>query len=264
MVTMNRVNKNFFLFLLLLCFGKMNAIKIDRVIVASDANPMYLDFWPLVARAWRDLMGVKPVLALIADRSVKVDESIGDVIRFDPIPGVPTGFYAQVVRLLLPAYFENEVCITSDIDMLPIKKEFFIGKEIERIPADRFVVYGDGWYDGTRFPICYLAGQGALFKEILNINEISDIPLIVKKWFELNLGWDTDELVVSDYIKKWHKYKTHCVRLGRGHYSRIDRSNWQWKKKLLDKGRYIDSHMIRPYKQHKEKIDALARALGLS
>src|ERR1700737_349362 len=97
-----------------LCFlfscSSLIAARIDRVILGCDANPMYIEFWPMVARTWKEIVGVKPTLALIAPSSMVIDESLGDVIRFEPIPGIPTSFQAQVIRLLLPAYFEDEVC----------------------------------------------------------------------------------------------------------------------------------------------------------
>ena len=36
-------------------------MKIDRVILASNENKNYLDFWPIVSEAWKKL-DVKPVL----------------------------------------------------------------------------------------------------------------------------------------------------------------------------------------------------------
>ena len=87
-------------------FFQVEALIIDRAIVSSDSNPDYLDFWPIVAKAWNKL-GIRPTLALIADKSVQVDESLGDVIRFEPIKGVSNALYAQTIRLLLPILFED-------------------------------------------------------------------------------------------------------------------------------------------------------------
>ena len=85
-------------------FKNIKAFKINRVILATDANPDYIQFWPIVAKSWKEIVEVKPTLALIANKETKIDESLGDVIRFEPIDGIPTSFQAQVIRLLLPAY----------------------------------------------------------------------------------------------------------------------------------------------------------------
>ena len=36
-------------------------MKIDTVILSSNDNPNYIQFWPIVSEAW-SLMGVEPIL----------------------------------------------------------------------------------------------------------------------------------------------------------------------------------------------------------
>ncbi len=67
-----------------------------------------MDFWPLVAKAWKKIVGIKPTLVFIAPADVEIDETVGEVIRFEPIPGIPTAQQAQVLRLLIPTLFEDE------------------------------------------------------------------------------------------------------------------------------------------------------------
>ena len=38
---------------------------------------------------------------------------------------------------------------------------------------------------------------------------------------------------------------------------RIDRSNWNYNTDLLKRGHYVDSHMLRPYKEYSFYIDKL-------
>ena len=55
-------------------------------------------------------------------------------------------------------------------------------------------------------------------------------------------------------------FKTKCVFLEKKERDpnvRIDRSNWVYNKKLLQKGYYVDSHMLRPYALYKKKINRL-------
>jgi len=42
-------------------------MKLGCCLVASDLNPDYLDFFPLVQRAWREVVGIEVRLVLIAN-----------------------------------------------------------------------------------------------------------------------------------------------------------------------------------------------------
>lgn len=253
------MKKAFILFLLLaIAFIKINALKIDRVILATDANPDYIEFWPIVAKAWKEIVDVKPTLALIADKNVIIDESLGEVIRFEPIDGIPISLQAQAIRLLLPSYFGNECCLISDIDMIPLNKEYFINS-IKNCPENSFVVYRDNAYNENekKFPMCYIAAKGKTFKEVFKIPNKSSIPDIIKKWSNKNLGWNTDELLLYKYLTNWKNYNNRCIKLGHGVERRIDRSYWAYDNEFLKRGYYIDAHCPRPYNSYKSSIDEL-------
>lgn len=246
-------------FTLILLSSDSNAFKIDRAIVSTDTNATYSDFWPLVAKAWKE-MGIKPTLALIAPKDFKIDEKIGDVIRFEPIPGIPTSFQAQVIRLLLPIYFEDEVSLISDIDMLPLSKDYYCNS-VKNVKDDCFVIYRDQAYKRDNYemyPMCYNAAKGKVFKELFKIKSIEDIKAKIIEWYGLGCGWTTDERMLYKHIQEWEKKdKKRIVKLGHEVEKRIDRGEWEYDKDLVKKKYYIDSHMLRPYKQYKKEIDTL-------
>ncbi len=266
--------KKLFLSFIFLCTFNIYCLKINRVILSTDNNPVYMEFWPIVSKLWKDVIGVQPTLAFIADKSVKIDESLGDVIRFEPIPGISTATYAQCIRLLLPAYFEDEVCITSDIDMLPVNKDYFVNS-IKGIPDDCFVNYKNGYYerDGSflQYPICYNVAKGKIFKEIFKIASIQDIPLIIKQWVSKGYGWNTDERILYKSLHEWCYFKSRFIRLGHLDKDRIDRfryrdpkdGEWffQYDDKLLQNNFYVDAHCPRPYHKYKNEIDNLVNKL---
>lgn len=236
------------------------AFKIDRVILGVDHHPNYLQFWPMVAKLWQERIGVRPTLALIGGDEVAVDETLGDVIRFAPIAGVPTWFQAQTIRLLLPILFPDEVCVTSDMDMLPISKAYFVDA-VKDVPVDRFVVYNDKAYQ-NRFPICYLAAKGSIFKEVLRFDDSESFATIISRWFAYDLGWETDERVFYRYLTTWSDYANRCTKLGYGGESqrRICRSGWRYEQNKLN-NYYYDAHLLRPYDKFKKEIDELVQKL---
>src|SRR5579872_2110798 len=99
--------------------SSLGSLELKRVILSTDKNPFYSEFWPIVAPIWAK-MGFIPTLALIAEDDASIDTSLGDVIRFQPLPDVPLSLQAQAIRLILPVLFPEDGCILSDIDMIPI------------------------------------------------------------------------------------------------------------------------------------------------
>jgi len=248
--------------LLLLCSTLSNALKLDRVIIATDANPEYIEFWPVVAKTWKELIGLTPTLALIAHKDVYVDESLGEVIRIEPIEGIPTSLQAQTVRLLLPALFPEDVCIISDIDMIPLSRAYFMDS-VAPFSDDSFIVYRDKAYDehDFRFPMCYVAAKGKVFKEVFNVHSLTDIRRIITYWYSFNLGWHTDELMLYRYLTQWAQYEKKCIKLGHTLQDiiekRIDRMDWVYNAHLLKVGYYVDVHCPRPYSKYKDEIDTI-------
>lgn len=252
------------LFLLLVSYSYIEAMPLDRVILATDNNPNYIEFWPLVAKAWKEVVGIKPTLALIATQDVKVDESLGDVIRFEPIPGIPTSLQAQCIRLLLPAYFPEDVCIVSDIDMMPMQRDYFL-TSIEEYGEDAFVIYRDKAYEGLnieQFPMCYLAAKGKTFSRLFDLKDTSMIQDTIKEWHKRGFGWTTDEQVLFQAVKK-KQSQIPISKLGHSVNRRIDRSDWWYDKELVQRNYYIDAHMVRPYSVYTHEIDALAELKNL-
>ena len=89
----------------------------DRIIVSTDENPMFLQFVPIVAKAWSKYFPEKKLsIAFISDRS-EDDELVvrmrnyADVRIFNTIPGIPTANQAKISRHILAAEYKDEVCM---------------------------------------------------------------------------------------------------------------------------------------------------------
>ena len=260
-------------------------MKIDRVILSTNANPAYSDFWPIVAKAWQK-WGIKPTLAFICDRKIKLDETLGDVIKFEPIQEIPISIQTQTIRLLIPCLFKNDVCIISDIDVLPISKKYFINSIVD-VPNDKFVIYNDTHTscDILISPMCFNAAQGKIFQEIFKINNKEEIPKTIKYWWnELTLKKlpllssifakdkikfetisflkSTDERMLALHLQKWPEFSRNTVNLGYHHDRIIDKNCWKYDTKLLKDEFYTWAHLPLPYKNHKKLNDQLLIDLG--
>ena len=233
-------------------------MKIDKVILASNNNKEYLDFWPIVSEAWAR-MDIEPVLIYTGKEKINLD---GNVINFY-IDGLDPVFVAQNIRILAPALFQDKNSITSDIDDLPLSKKYFVDN-VKDIPSHMFVIYRWGFITETMVPICWTLANGKVWKEIFNIKSESDIVNKLINWYPINYkkgnqNWYTDQLMLKKYISKFDKkYPNRVIYFDDQtlHFNRIDRAetdsvlfNLQSKKV-----EYTDYHMPIPYKQFKNII----------
>jgi hypothetical protein len=173
-----------------------------RVILASNTNPEYIQFWPLVARHWKLVHGITPTLFFLGPEDRPVDKTCGDVIFVEPWPGIPTSFQAQIIRLFAPSLFSEDCCIICDIDLLLLDANFFQG--IRDLPENV-------WISLNRYPpripyvsLSYQIAMGKTFREVFRCSgTLADIRDKVKTHAGGNLSWITDELVLSAALQKW-------------------------------------------------------------
>lgn len=233
-------------------------MKVDRVILASNANPDYLNFWPIVSDAWNRL-GVKPLLIYTGEQKINLP---GEVMHFY-IKDVDPVFVAQNVRILAPALFPQENCITADIDDLPLSKKYFIDNVVD-IPDHMFVVYRWGFITETMIPICWTLAKGKTWSQIFDINNDKDIVKKIVDWYPLNYrkghkNWYTDQLKLKKYVSKFDKrFKNRVIFFNDQtlHFNRIDRDEIKSVIFNLEnkKVEYTDYHMPIPYEQYKDVI----------
>lgn len=251
-----------YLFLSLYAFC-IHGMELNRVILSTNNNPDYIEFWPVVAPLWQK-MGIRPTLALIGDENCEVDTSLGDVIRFNPLPNVSQAMQAQTARLLIPALFPDDVCIISDIDMIPISYSYF-HEGAAKCPENAFLIYRDKAYspNDKKYPMCYFAAKGSLFQSIFGVSTAEEIDPKIIEWSKLGYGWGTDETILYSYVNYWEKIGGKVKRLGHGVGPRLDRSAWTNDFSNINFGTYIDCHCPRPYSLYKDSIDQVVKNVNL-
>jgi hypothetical protein len=249
-------------------------MKIDYAIVSSDTDPYYLEFWPIVSRIWKVKFNITPVLFLVHDNpSVRVTEEYGKVVYFKPVDGVPIHIQAQCSRYWYPQFEPDATWITSDIDMLPISKRYFIDS-IRDIPNDKFVNMNARQV--ALFPCCYNVATGKTFKEVLGLTDDYSQYLRETNW--LDIKYDHTPQNRGVLMRFWGADEAHCNRkvrefpdqskfvLTKRHDRpprdtcplRVDRQYWdRWNPSQVESEFYIDAHLPRPYSKFKPEIDRL-------
>jgi len=234
------------------------------VFFASDENPFYSDFAPYVIDAWQSF-GFEVHYSVINKDNCFVDPQI-----------IPFGNQAQICRVLLPTLFKDRLCLTSDIDMLPLSNKYFQNSLIEiknekstilSLSADAYQSNSNKFY--KRHPICYIAGFGSAFSQVTGVTKKEQIADCMIKWWNTGNGWNTDEICFStDLYKAVALEKVILLERNRGWTNgmandRIDRDNWTYDPIRLKNNEYIDSHMLRPLNKYKEYIKPLFDSLKL-
>lgn len=226
---------------------------IDYVIISSDDNPIYKDFYPIVAKRWLEL-GYKTYYVNITDSDEIIENEYGIFHKIKSLDFVSTGFQSQVVRLFCSKFFDG-VMMTSDIDMLPINGEYY-KQYFDELTSENAIIYsGQPYGDVPYYPMCYVLSHSSNFRKYLNIENMDFSEYCKMLSDNYGQSWNTDENFMYD---RFQNYKDNLlVKNERDFSRRVDRGNWFYSVDLLKSGYYIDSHMLRPYNNYKEKIDDL-------
>ncbi len=249
-------------------------LRLTHALIASDTNPRYLDFWPLVRRAWSEVVGVEPVLVLVAEPHEVPETLHADrgVHVFTPLPGVHTAFQAQCIRLLFPALLESaEGVITSDADMVPLNRSYFC-RPLARVADDHFVAYRDTWLQSGEVPMCYNAAAPATWASVFGVTSIDEARARLAEWAEAveysgdhgGPGWITDQQILYRALLDhgartatvWllDDYYTRYRRLERAALLKVGRID-EHDRRLILRGAYSDFHCVFPYSRFRELND---------
>ena len=247
---------------------------LDTALVACDLNKLYIDFFPIVKKAWNNIVGIKVKLLLISDTLPEyLNDYKDDVILFNPIENMSTAFQAQCIRNLYPAILKcDNAVIISDMDIIPLNKNYYVNN-IEDISDDCFVSYSPALAHYKQYAMCFCAAKPNIWRDIFNINSKEDIINVLKKWWETakvdyaisaneNVGWSYDQSILYTSLHKWNIDKI-IISKNIG-YNRLDRLDFEdinkdkeQIKHNINNNVYSDFHLFRPYSAYKSLIDFL-------
>lgn len=251
-------------------------MNIDKVIFAVDDNPKYQGLWEIVSEICLKKLGVTPILFHITDSdSDFYRDKHGIVKKIKSVEGIKSGVQSQLVRMWGTRFFPDEVCLTSDIDMIMISKDYFID-QVKNIDREDLVIYCSDAYDvsreecvgiygANRYPICYNAATGKTFNKILGTD--CDFDSYISKVLSMGFpDFDSDEMYFGHKVNT-KDHGVNIIKLNRGFYSkfkcpnridRVDDSEFNiYDLSTLKEGKYVDCHLARPYSRYEKEINQL-------
>ena len=202
------------------CLG-VDVMRLGKCLVSSDLNPLYLDFFPITFRAWRDLVGVEVQLILISDHIPSALKSYDKhIILVPPIRGVHTGFQAQCVRILMPQLCkvaDDQAILISDIDMVPMNARYYL-EPLADMPDQNFVIFRSNALSHLEeIAICYNAASPNSWRELVGeIRDIDDMRNRIEEWsaaasydgIQGGSGWSTDQRLLHEFVSKFELKKS--------------------------------------------------------
>lgn len=234
-------------------------MKIDYVIISSDDNTTYKDFYHIVASRWNKL-GFKTYYINITDTEELIKNKYGIIHKIKKLDVISTSFQSQVVRLFVSNLIKNSNILISDIDMLPINGGYF-NQYLNQLTKKNVIIYsGQPYRDVPYYPMCYILSDSDNLSEILEIKGLNFSQYCKMLLEQYGDKWNCDENFVYD---KLSKNQDRLIINNRNIIeTRIDRSNWVYDIDKIKEGFYFDSHLLRPLEKNKKEITELLNILN--
>jgi len=263
-------------------------MKFDRIILSSDHNPKFIEFWPLVAKGWRTFFGDVDIwLALVAkEGQFDLNElrKHGNVKRYDPVPDIPTANQAKVARYHLASSWgdetwgDNSVVMTNDLDLLPLQRDYI--DQFVRAQGQLFTL-GAELYTGPeagKFTAGYLTAESSVWRKLFDpfhdgwvsfvrsfvgMKMLDHKEDIARDVFHESPDTFSDESLLRalltinpvPVVYAPRGYNPYTVRA-------LCRANWRFDPKKLADGTYVEAHLPRPLSENIARIQPLVDYLN--
>jgi len=247
----------------------------DRLIISTDDNDTYLNFFPIVVTAWKKLFDVPVSLAYVTDKpeddpTVAKMRDYGEVHLFPVVEGVPAGNQAKMARFFLASMYPDDVCMVNDIDTAPLSAEYFERVLSQHVPGSILAV-GAEVYHGSphegKFPIGEITATGKVFKEVVNPNDF-DFKTYIESFRNIRV-FDHKETILSPEFSDESLLRAllagtevpvvHARRDVNIHSDWIDRSWWNIDEDKLQSGGYVLVNFLRPLMPNLKHIQTIIK-----
>lgn len=246
-----------------------------KVLLSCDDNPYYYEFWNDVSYVWKNILQIDPVLIYISNnKNDYLSENNGTIIPIKKIDNFPIHLQAQLARVYFAKNFSNDICLMSDIDMMPVSKQFFNKEKIiNNIIDDSFFHLNPTPREFGQLPMCYYAAYGKTYDNIVNNKSWYDfLNYIIEKDFNAEkLGYHLPDhlkdkkLWFSDELFLYSEILLKNIKIIKN--NKIISNNERLDREMLLKysgnisNTFVDCHMPRPYGLYYRQINYLVHKL---
>lgn len=252
-------------------------MELNRVILSSDNNPLYYDFWNNLSKTYSQKFGIVPTLIFFGTHSefknAGLSDNYGEIVFEKKVNGVSTWQYTWAL-FYYTKFYQEEVCAIMGIDQIPLGT-YFLRDVIKDVPIDNYVMLIDDqyklerkfphkWDEGGFSPSAYHMGKGRTFSDVFSfedsfedeIKKINYLP-IPTMWGD---KWGMDEAYSCKKLREYkNRERISDLSLSKDFLSRrIDchrQIEVDYDVNMLQNNFFIECHSCRPYHNHKQYID---------
>jgi hypothetical protein len=243
---------------------------------------MFKEFWPICRKAWKLCFPtVKVKLAYVSNTPDMMMPFHEDITILPEIYGIPSANQAKMARLFLAGMQGKDVCMVNDIDLIPLGPDYTTKLMSYRKPNEFLCVETDlynGSKDEGKFPMGYFAAEGYQMNDLFNRNGLRWKEFVMQfvgmKKFDIQedissgiSNFDpmcfSDESLTRAMLKLYadpNLIRRVTLQMAGITGRRIDRyPKWEYNYQKLLEGYYYDTHILRPYSQHKVEVDKIMK-----
>jgi hypothetical protein len=255
-------------------------MKIDFVLTAGNLNHHYLQLFPLVHQVWKKRFNLDCFLVFIGKKETLPDylnSLINFIYFYEPLENINDIFVAQVIRLLYPVLFPDKTILITDLDILPVKKSYFIDS-IQYLHQNTFVTFTDRYKKQEMYAICYNVALGKIYGDLFNFNDnqrnLEGIKEKLKLWYHPEYdgkkncpGWYTDQKQLFLNFEKYQGYKVVLNDKDIGYNRLNNRAKDKeeiiknFNKILLEIETFSDIHCIKPFNKTKKILEKMVQKI---
>ncbi len=248
----------------------------DKVILSTNDDPKYYQWWPIVAHAWKHFWPLaEVVLAYVTDRGEDDERVIefrkhGTVTLYKPLEGIPTANHAKVARYFLAGNYPDKVCLIGDVDLMPLSRFYLDNKLAYRCTDQLLTIGAEEYYfieeDIGKAPAALMTALGKIFfqlygKDVTAFTNLS--PVMDNKEIITNNPCNfSDESLTRLLLRNCDIDVVNKTVGLMSTWDTLDRSDWLVDLDRLFHGGYAYAHLPRPYNPKDESITPLLDYIG--
>lgn len=248
----------------------------DYVVLSGDTSSGFLDFYPIVAEAWKRVWDVPVLLGILEvenTSSKKLQCVFGTQIKVKAVPDFSIQSQAKMLRYWIAAQQEEKVCLIQDLDYIPLSRWYLNERLIDKNGIQLFIGTSPRHYtqpgEEGKFPAGNMTAAGYVFKHFINYFDLPFSDWL--KRFVANPKIYIEDSKANPYSSLFSDESWWRTYLKLNHFPEeffckreallypfsdriIDRAKWEFDSIKLYDEYYYGAHLLRPYKLYEDQI----------